>query len=61
MSSFSTPVPPVVSPSAGLSNFSRMKQIVDEKYNKPSLLSKRREFTIAPPEPPVPLENPRDD
>jgi len=55
-------VPPLVSPSAGLSNFSRMKFIADEKLNKSNwLLSKRREFTIAPPEPPQPLENPRDD
>jgi len=62
--SIATPVASLITTSApqNLSNFNRMKLIVDEKYNKTSLfLYKKREFTIAPPEPPQPLENPRDD
>jgi hypothetical protein len=63
---FSTPVPSLITPAtthhiSNLTNFNRMKLIVDEKYNKTSFLFKKREYTIAPPEPPQPLENPRND
>jgi len=58
---FSTPVPSLITPAQNLTNFNRMKLIVDEKYNKTSFLFKKREYTIAPPEPPQPLENPRND